>query len=44
MLCVVIRDSKNSIDYKKIKYDLLEAEINTFKLLEMLKLNLELLF
>ena len=42
MLYLVIKDSKSSIDYKKIKYSLLEAEINTFKLLKMLKSNSEL--
>ena len=41
MLYLVIKDSESNIDYKK---SLLEAEINTFKLLEMLKLNSKLLF
>ena len=44
MLYLVIENSKSSIDYKKIKYSLLEAEINTFKLLEISNLNSKLLF
>ena len=44
MLYLVIEDSESSTDYKKIEYSLLEAEINIFRLLEMLKLNSELLF
>ena len=43
MLYLVIEDSESSTDHKKIKYSLLEAKINIFKLLEMLKLNSELL-
>ena len=39
MLYLVIEDSESNIDYKKIKYSLLEVEINIFKLLEILKLN-----
>ena len=44
MLYLVIEDSKSILDYKKTGFSLLEAEINTFKLLEMLKSNSKLLF
>ena len=44
MLYLIIEDSKSSTDYKKIEYNLLKVKINTFKLLEILKLNSELLF
>ena len=44
MLCLVIEDTESSTDYKEIDHNLLEAEINTFKLLEMLKSNSKLFF
>ena len=44
MLYLVIEDNKSSTNYKKIKDSLLEAEINIFKLLKILKLNFKLLF
>ena len=44
MLYLVIKDTESSTNHKQIEYSLLEAEINTFKLVEVLKLNSELLF
>ena len=44
MLYLVIEDIESNINYKQINYSLLEAEINTFKLLEVLKLNSKSLF